>query len=561
MKRCLLYTAVFLTLCLVVLGGTFALPAEKAFADTTVSWNQLRNAEWVDLNQPSLARKIKQLSWVKDGILRETEQGPAQNLVDTATWYVGLSHALVDSHWVKDGVGEAENEALADFLRIAYVDTPSAIKIARMPFLFDFDPADGHAVDALSALASFLPERFNEVMDHPSVADGIDDDEAKIVSTLYHAFQNNPYLAGQMLLPGAVTLNERVLHLPLSGKTRLSIIRTGPRAQDTMDQFEAAVTFAENYMGLPFPTGQVTLLVADVTTYGIHLGTHIAISPGYETDESGYSIESTLTHESAHYYWWNYVSWINEGAANFMEAQAGDSPGVADSYPCAHARNIAEFEALNPERAHDAWWCMYSFGERIFMDMHRALGDGPFRQGLRNLYLAPETYDEEGVSVYRGIDAFKDAFKGVERAGSNAVDSVINRWYYGTEPYDLSALDTRSANPVLPDGRGRITDAYMSFSADERGDKTNRISASDAEDWLRLFVHYSGMTGRPTAHVVTYFEDGVAFSRNDVSMSHNSGWFSTGVLSPSRDWAAGTYQVYVYHEGQKLAEVEFEVLP
>ena len=98
------------------------------------------------------------------------------------------------------------------------------------------------------------------------------------------------------------------------------------------------------------------------------------------------------------------------------------------------------------------------------MDLYRTLGHERFQQGFRALYLTSEIEDEDedvrGTSV--GIEHIREAFRsdgGPERV-------VISRWYDGTEPYDLSRLDTGPVDPILPSINGRIEKAYVITSLD-----------------------------------------------------------------------------------------------
>ena len=63
---------------------------------------------------------------------------------------------------------------------------------------------------------------------------------------------------------------------------------------------------------------------------------------------------------------------------------------------------------------------------------------------------------------------------------------------------------------------------------------------------------------------MTWFEDGFVFDRKVVTFTakprYIGGWWGVSVgASPSKPWALGTYHVYVYNEGRKLVELEYEV--
>ena len=275
-------------------------------------------------------------------------------------------------------------------------------------------------------------------------------------------------------------------------------------------------------------------------------------------------------HEVAHYYWSGNEDWVDEGAADFIasvvqRARTGQPIGVTN-LPCGYAGSIAELESLGISRGGIEFRCNYSLGERIFVDLYLALDDERFRQGLRALYLASEIEDDaddrRGTSV--GIDHIGEAF----RLDDEAESTVIARWYNGTEPYDLSRLDSGPVDPGLIGINGRIDEAYIVTSTD--GPPVSDFSAQNVTDWVYLTLKYSyqvsGATREVPLEIVEYYEDGFEFSRRSRTLTAEAryiggtSWFSVG-QSPSRKWAPGHYVVYVYAGESKVAEVEYEVTP
>ena len=200
------------------------------------------------------------------------------------------------------------------------------------------------------------------------------------------------------------------------------------------------------------------------------------------------------------------------------------------------------------------------------MDLYRTLGHERFQQGFRNLYVASVVEDEDenvrGTSV--GIEHIKEAFRSND--GSESV--VISRWYDGTEPYDLSRLDTGPVAPNLPGINGRIEKAYVITSLD--GPAVTTFSAQDVSDWVYLTLEYlydvsSGPRELPL-EIVEFYEDGFELRRRSGELTAEARYiggtarFSVG-QSPSRQWAPGRYWVYVYAGEQKVAEVSYEVTP
>ena len=77
-------------------------------------------------------------------------------------------------------------------------------------------------------------------------------------------------------------------------------------------------------------------------------------------------------------------------------------------------------------------------GYGLFADLYKRLGDTEFRKGFGSLYtkMSNLEHDDECTGVERGVCYVRKAF--VEDASpgfAEAADEVINRWYYGGEPF------------------------------------------------------------------------------------------------------------------------------
>ena len=444
-----------------------------------------------------------------------------------------------------------------------------------MPFIETIEPPDISAMASLRQLAAFKPETFVRVMSHAALPDGISNDTAPIVATLNGVAGTNPGLIDVLLDSSKVLLERRAITLPLSGDVILFIIRTSPGAGRSMDLLEHSVRGAEEYMGAPLPTNYVGLLYENAVPEsfaGANFGTHIAILPKFDIDDGTAEGEfdgSGISHEVAHYYWSGNADWVDEGAANFMasivERDRTGRPINATSSPCPHARNIVELESLKITQDSIEFGCNYSLGERLFLDLNRTLGDTQFRQGFRELYIASVARDDtdDYGSASIGIGHVREAF----RLGEIATNTVITRWYDGTEPYDLSNVHTGPVDPSLPSVNGRIDKAYIATSA--KGPAVSKFSAQDVTDRVYLTLKYSySVSGGPhevALEIVEYYEDGFVFDRRRFKLtaedkySGGTSWFSVGSLPG--EWAPGRYVVYVYAGERKVAEVEYEGSP
>ena len=533
---------------------------------------------YIAVSSRSVVSSIVALDWLQDGI--EDLEGEAINWIGNFG-DAEVASSVVALGWVQDGIEEVEVKAIQQLSYIDYHDSDQALNVMGMPFLETLDPADVSAIESLANLARSGDAGFQRVISHPTLSNGITDEWTKIVATLHGVSKNNPALIDTLLDPDKVALEQRVIELPLAGETHLAIIRTGPGAERSMDLLEHAIRQSEGFMDESFPTGYVGWLFGDAVTpsfAGTNFGTHIATLSKYDTvdtDDSEHT-GSHIGHEVAHYYWSGNADWIDEGASDFMASvsesvRTGRPVGVTNN-PCPYIRTIAELEALeatSEDGFDSAFTCNYALGERLFVDLYRSLGEEDFRHGLSNLYLMSQIDDEddeqEGTEV--GIEHLKIAFKGDEDEVGSIVDTIAARWYDGTEPYGTSAQDTDPVNSQFRTVNGRIDVAYLATTED--GTPITSVSARAVDDWLQLFLDYSysvESAAEVSLELVDYFEDGFAFDRRTVSFTAQPGygggswWLSVGA-SPSERWAPGQYTVFVYNEGRKLVELEYEVTP
>ena len=135
------------------------------------------------------------------------------------------------------------------------------------------------------------------------------------------------------------------------------------------------------------------------------------------------------------------------------------------------------------------------------------MGHGRFQQGFHNLYVASVVEDDDeipGTAV--GVEHVRDAFSSDDGSGN----VVISRWYDGTEPYDLSRLDTGPVAPNLPASTG-LSKRPMSLRSLD-GPAVTTFSAQDVSDWVYLTLEYlydvsSGPRELPL-EIVEFYEDG-----------------------------------------------------
>ena len=526
-----------------------------------------------------LASRVAAFPWLADDITEE-EGLALRTLALLAGDDVPLASRIADLAWVADGITEDERKTLARLRDLANADAPV---ISSMSFLETLSQADIRAVQALRDLAYSDFQEFQWLLARPLVSDGITDGEAAIVSTLWRVTERNPALLEMLLDPERVLLEERSIELPLAGATQLTIIRTRPGAERTMDLLERAVRANEAFMGAPLPVRQVTLLFADGIYRGFtggHFGTFMGLAEFYDVEPSEEWVSRTLVHEISHYYWRGNQFWLNEGAAQVLMAAAANRATGRVIAPeirlCSDLLTITDAEKLeiSPTYSPDII-CHYALGERIFHDLYRTLGEPAFRQGFQYLYLLSraDDPDDECESTSLTICHVAAAFKaGAGEDMTATVDRIVARWYDGSEPYDTSYLGLGPADPSLPGYQGEITGAYISLHKDrDQQAPVDRFSASAVPSPVHLILEFafarSADPKRIPLVLVESFEDGFVHERRFYTTNFHphltSPWWrlSVGPSSSSGKWTVGRHWVQVFHGEQKVAEVAFEVTP
>ena len=320
-------------------------------------------------------------------------------------------------------------ESLAEMYQRASFP-PEVGFIESMPFLETIDSWD---VAALKSMRRMIwREHLSVVLEHPAIQDGITDDEAKVVATLHGVMRYNP----DLLDPQTVILEERVIELPLAGTTLLTIIRTQPGSERSMDFLEHAVRSAEEFMGIPFPTNYVAYLFADATSNptgrGANFGTHIATQPFVDNVGIDYPSDRAaqhMAHEVSHYYWFSSrQKWVIEGGADVLtiasEHRRIQRPMETFRTSCTAYSYIADLKNGNPKKGTDGYRCNATLDLSFFLDMYHGLGPETFQEGFRQFY----------ANGHEGIEGFTEAFVGAAPKRKAVIDDVISRWYYGTEP-------------------------------------------------------------------------------------------------------------------------------
>ena len=536
-------------------------------------------------------------------LLHELRRGPESYLdslraedtdgADDEGEAVQIPGSVLDLPWVADGQTDDEKIAL-DFLReLAGFNPEAAGRVAVMPFLETFGPADVEALWSLTYLAEYDDEEGTttliEILDNPHLADGggIDDEEAKVVTVLGGTNYFNEELAQELLDPSNITVTERVFKGHDREDIHMAIIRTGEGHSSTFDVLEFAVERAEITMDKPLRTDYVALLVADDVlpsfAAGAHFGTHMLIPTRFDVeDRSEYPgdwVGILLAHEVAHYYWFSgYPLWVDEGAADFMavvsEFHRADRQMDPDNVPCSFYQNILHMELSGPELSSYGGLCQYTLGERMFLDMHQTIGDAGFFPAFRSFH---DRITEDEDLDFPAIDHLRQAFL---PSGLNGPEETIRKLmlakHYGPN-FETVSDPVNTAIPalngaVVSTDLLRVRETDNGFEIIEQLSGFPRISASRVVGRY-LFV-LSIRTAEPLPEdteaefeFVEYYQDGWVFDRTTTARIYPAG-YEGGITAvggigfiPNFRWPTGLYWFHVYHEGQKVAEMYVEVTP
>ena len=415
-------------------------------AETTT----VKRLRWTAKYNSELGQQLRRKPWVRDDIT-EAEAKAIEYLYWAGRYVPELAGRLLLKSWIADGITADEATVIRNLYWTARPEDESfsertakaSMRILDMPFLDSVEAADAQAVRSLQYLEAGDSANFLEIMGHGSVADGITDEEAKIVALIGGTYSYRPESADFLLHGTGVYLEERVVELPMSGEMLLAIIRIRNQKTPSMDFLEHSVRTVEEFMGEPLPTEYIALFFDDAVfpgSGGTNFETHFALQLIFDVEdgEAWWYTPFAIAHEVAHYYWrGNMRSWIKEGAAELLgsisEEARDETPVDITNYPCSAANTIAELEALEPEKfGTKGFDCHYSLGERLFLDLYESLGEDTFQNGFRSLYrksLMEDPADDcEGTEL--GICHLVAAFKADAPEDVAAkVDEIVARWY------------------------------------------------------------------------------------------------------------------------------------
>ena len=494
--------------------------------------SHFQNGRWLKHNNPSLSDRISRIPWIEDGI-------------------EGIEYQIVEQ-----------------ILFLAVEDHQDAVeRLVSMPFLVKPDP---HDISALKGLyrSGENRHRLSALIDHPTLQGGITDQWAPVIAAI-DTKNASPALNVRLLDPNVVNIETKITYPPLSEPVHLAVIRDAPAGgAHIMQALERAVIATETFMATPFPNRSVIILITDTThpgNAGTNHDSHITVQRHYdapESDQRGAHTPRIIAHEVSHYYWNSNEDWIDEGMSDLTASVVlyitNEKPIETTNPPCAEAKTIRELSNLDPKTDQPAFRCNYSLGERFFLDMFRSTGDVTFRGNVRDLYLRSKAATHAGNTL--GISHIQKAFSTDPRA-----QTVIDRWYHGTEPYNTSRMDTDQPNPDIPEINGHIKSVHV--SATQSGPPQTEFSSSQHKGWMHLVVRYTHSTNQNInlpITIVEYYEDGFKTRTAQYFLNGHAG-YSGGTKSisvgadPTQIKKTGDYWAMIYVGDRKIGQAQWTI--
>ena len=398
----------------------------------------------LSIRNPQAAPFIAALPWIQDGI------APSETRAVTVMHWLGLAseqvlQVVTQKSWVRDGLSIDEIIAIDRLQSIASKNTDrrdeaSALAIAQMPFLNTFEAIDAAAIDSLHHLHWEGDQGYlRQVLSHPALQNGISDNNNTRVAALTTVVRERPDLLNTLLDPAQASVEERLISLPRAGGVLLSIIRTNPATQRTMDIVEDALRAQEEFMLEAFPTKQFTLLIADGPGFGGGGGRSGVNAINAADGENADSIAGLV----AGAYWSiSSSNWIYGGGGQMLKSISLLEPSTVQNAPlrirCNQANSISAVEKFEANYGNNGSTilCSYDLGFALFLDLYRSLGDEAFRQGFRNLHakLRDYAHKDECKGSEEGVCYVKAAFvNDASLQDASIAELIINRWYYGSE--------------------------------------------------------------------------------------------------------------------------------
>ena len=369
---------------------------------TSDEWGALSSLGFVASKDVGLATVVANFPWLADDVTG-AERGAVHALAVFASYNVEMARAAAGLPWFRDGITSVEQDTLNDLGFITSKD--AALARSLLPWFADGPERDLHSYvpRSLAHLARIGEDVLGQLTVQPWSADGLDDEEAALVVTLDWVASRSPRLYADLLSNHFTQY--RAVYLPMAGDVDIWVFQDTPFPvdEDLLTIIEDTARITEGFLGVPFPTTDIILLVADEEErlHGWHAGTHMTL-----TRKSG-SVRS-LPHETAHYYFSKGPQWLREGGSEFIETYVKDRTGLqsisdrkaevsqraqSQCLDLNEIENIRHYVYLHGSTAGATGQCVYYMGENFLLNVFETIGEVAMASALRELY--PLVLDRE----------------------------------------------------------------------------------------------------------------------------------------------------------------------
>ena len=345
------------------------------------------------------ANEAADYPWLADGV-NARELRTVVGIALIAQKAQELAERLLGYTWLADGVSQRESNGISTLADIAHVNLELARQVVGMGILDDpLRDRDLHAITSLSRLIG--TDDLALLTSHPWFTDGLSDEETAFLVVTnrdqHSDIQYRDFLRTHFTRSATISL-------PLAGDVDLWVFwhNPFPDSDDTIELIEDAARASEALMGVPFPTTDIILLIADVgsiSSSGYNAGNYMAM----ERILGDGNNRGVVYHETAHYYNMGLHTWLNEGFANLMEMYTRDGPelqGAAERkdyleehiFPTCGELGFTNIQQLVIQ---GDYACSKDMGEHFLISLFNLLGEEATSAALRELYLMSGEQGEE----------------------------------------------------------------------------------------------------------------------------------------------------------------------
>ncbi len=490
-----------------------------------------------------------------------------------------LTSDITGLPWVADGLTSQER-ITRNWLSFLQDHEPAlAQSLTGMPFLQDYNPGDQAAIESIVVVAVIYddPDFITETLAITALADGdgLDNDEAKIVSTFALAYAQERYFDIELLAEFG-QIEESTATGRSNNTITFAVIRLGVAGSDTAVMADAkdAVKHTEELMGKALPTDFVPIAIHDGPSEGANNGISIRIDRVIDTNAVSDRLRlNVIAHEIGHYYWHlpgAEYDWLAEGAAAYVGAYAekkeyNDDDLYTHWYPFPYYRTVEHLRADAPTEVSSGTICNYSLGERLFINLGRSMTDSAFKTAFRKLHRDAEASIDNGDGADPGellLKAFCSTCVNNPRNLGTAGFTLARR--YGerilTDRVATVGSIPRLGQVVLTSIDGYYDDeSYFGFAEIP-------ATSPDPHRWVGLyFDNVSNPPETVRIRVKQYHEDREAWYDQDqewrVFFSDNSARVYP-YLGSQNPRPTGHHWVSIFNESDQLiAQVEYQVMP